>query len=162
MNWARSLRTLIAFAILISLHFTLRPLLGWRAAADFLVIALLLASVRVRPGVAAFIGLGLGLLVDAMAPSSFGAAALAMATVGFVAAWLKAVFFADNLALNGFFFFLGKWVFDILYLVGERRVGGEELAMQLLLWSPLAAAVTAIAGVLLLVMMRPMLETSPT
>jgi rod shape-determining protein MreD len=162
MSWARSLRTLIAFAILVSLHFTLRPLLGWRAAPDFLVIALLLASVRVRPGIAAFVGLGIGLLVDAMSPSSFGAAALAMATVGFVAAWLKAVFFADNLALNGFFFFLGKWVFDILYLVGERRVGGEELAMQLLLWSPLAAAVTAIAGVLLLVMMRPMLETSPT
>ena len=40
--------------------------------------------------------------------SGFGAAALGMAIVGFGASWLKAVFFADNLALNGFFLFLGE------------------------------------------------------
>ena len=33
-----------------------------------------------------------------------------MSIVGFAASWLKAVFFADNLALNGFFLFLAKWV----------------------------------------------------
>ena len=159
MTWGRALRATLAFAILLTLHFTLRPLLGWRAEADFLVIALLLAAVRVRPGTAALIGLVFGLMVDSMAPASFGAAALALATVGFVAAWLKAVFFADNLALNAIFFFLGKWIFDMLRLIAERRVYGEELAMQLLLWSPLAAAVTALAGVILLVVLRPLLET---
>ena len=158
MNWGRALRATLAFAILITLHFTLRPLLGWRAEADFLVIALLLAAVRVRPGTAALIGLVLGLIVDSMAPSTFGAAALALATVAFVAAWLKAVFFADNLALNAIFFFLGKWVFDILRLIAERRVYGEELAMQILLWSPLSAAVTALAGIILLIVLRPLLE----
>ena len=60
-----------------------------------------------------------------------------------------------------FFFFLGKWVFDILYFVGEQRVHGFELVQQLLLWSPLSAAVTAAVGVLLLFIMRPLLEPSP-
>ena len=56
MNWGASVRTVILCAILIFLHYTLRPLLSWRAAPDFLIIALLLASVRVRPGVAALFG----------------------------------------------------------------------------------------------------------
>jgi hypothetical protein len=37
--------------------------------------------------------------------------------------FLKAVFFADNLALNGFFVFLGKWLFDLIFLIAERRLG---------------------------------------
>ena len=81
--------------------------------------------------------------------------------IGFAWSRLKAVFFADNLVLNAFFFFLGKWVFDILYFVGEQRVHGFELVQQLLLWSPLSAAVTAAVGVLLLFIMRPLLEPSP-
>jgi rod shape-determining protein MreD len=84
-----------------------------------------------------------------------------MTFVGFGASYLKAVFFADNLVLNAFFFFLGKWVFDILYFIGEQRVHGFELLQQLLLWSPLSAAVTAAVGVLLLFIMRPLLEPTP-
>ena len=81
-----------------------------------------------------------------------------MTIVGYLASWLKAVFFADNLALNAFFFFLGKWVFDVIYFIVERRLGGIELVQQLLLWSPLSAAATAVAGILLLFIMRPLLE----
>ncbi len=83
-----------------------------------------------------------------------------MTAVGYTASWLKAVFFADNLALNAFFIFIGKWMFDVIYFVGERRVHGVELVQQIFLWSPLSAAATAVAGVLLLVMMRPLLEPS--
>jgi rod shape-determining protein MreD len=96
-----------------------------------------------------------------MAPDALGAGAIAMTFVGFGASYLKAVFFADNLVLNAFFFFLGKWVFDILYFIGEQRVHGFELLQQLLLWSPLSAAVTAAVGVLLLFIMRPLLEPTP-
>ncbi len=81
-----------------------------------------------------------------------------MTVVGYLASWLKAVFFADNIALNAFFFFLGKWVFDLIYFIVEHRLGGIELVQQLLLWSPLSAAATAVAGVLLLFVMRPLLE----
>ena len=151
-------RAMATFAILVVLHYTLRPLLGWRAPMDFLILALLLASIRVRPAAGALIGLALGIVSDSLTPDSLGAGAIAMTVVGYLASWLKAVFFADNIALNAFFFFLGKWVFDVIYFIVEHRLGGIELVQQLLLWSPLSAAATAIAGVLLLFVMRPLLE----
>src|SRR5688572_30351977 len=160
MTLGGTLRAVVTFVILVLLHYTLRPLLGWRAPMDFLLLALLLASIRVRPAVAALIGLALGLVADSLTPESLGAGAIAMTVVGYVASWLKAVFFADNIALNAFFFFLGKWAFDIIYFLAERRVGGIELVQQLILWSPLSAAVTALAGVVLLVVMRPLVEPS--
>ena len=161
MSW-QAVRTLIAFIILVVLHYTLRPLLAWRAAADFLMIALLLASVRVRPGVAALIGFAMGIVADSLSLGAFGSAALAMTIVAFVAAWLKAAFFADNLWLNAFFFFLGKWAFDIVYLLSSERVQGAQLAIEMFLWSPLSAAVTAMAGVLMLMILRPLLEQRAT
>lgn len=154
------LRAVISFLVFVLLHYTLRPLLGWRAPMDFLLIAVLLASVRVRPGTAAIIGFIVGLVSDSLAPDALGAGALAMTAVGFSASYLKAVFFADNIALNAFFFFLGKWMFDVIYFVVERRVAGVELVQQLLLWSPLSAAATAVVGVLLLFLMRPLLDPS--
>ncbi len=156
-----TVRAVLSFVILVILHYTLRPLLGWRAPMDFLVIALLLASVRVRPGTAAVIGFAVGLISDSLAPQALGAGAIAMTAVGFLASYLKAVFFADNLVLNAFFFFLGKWLFDVIYFLGEQRVHGVELVQQLLLWSPLSAAATAAAGVLLLFLMRPLLDPAP-
>jgi rod shape-determining protein MreD len=160
MTLGGTVRAVVTFIILVLLHYTLRPLLGWRAPMDFLLLALLLASIRVRPAAAALIGLAMGLVSDSLTPESLGAAAIAMTIVGYLASWLRAVFFADNLALNAFFFFLGKWTFDIIYFLVEQRLGGIELVQQLLLWSPLSAAATAVAGILLLLMMRPMLEPS--
>lgn len=151
-------RAVATFAILVVLHYTLRPLLGWRAPMDFLILALLLAAIRVRPAAGALIGLALGIVSDSLTPDSLGAGAIAMTVVGYLASWLKAVFFADNIALNAFFFFLGKWVFDLIYFTVEHRLGGIELVQQLLLWSPLSAAATAVAGILLLFVMRPLLE----
>jgi len=43
-------RTSLAFVILVLLHYTLRPVLGWHASPDFLLIALLLVAIRIRPG----------------------------------------------------------------------------------------------------------------
>jgi rod shape-determining protein MreD len=158
----RALRALLVFLVLVVLHFTVRPLLGWRAPMDFLVIAVLLAAVRMRPGAAAVVGFVTGLASDSLTPAAFGAGALALTGLGFAASWLKAVFFADNIAVNAFYFFLGKWVFDFVYLLAERRMGGVELLTQLLLWSPISAALTAVVGVLLLLVLRPMLEPSAT
>jgi rod shape-determining protein MreD len=157
MSWSAAVRLAIAFSILVLLHFTVRPLLAWRAEVDFLIVALLLMAVRVRPGSAALIGFVMGLAADSVTPVAFGAAALGMTVVGYGASWLKAVFFADNLALNGFFFFLGKWVFDLIRMVAERQVAGVELLMQALLWAPLSAACTAVVGIILLAVLRPLL-----
>ena len=157
MNWTGAARTIVVCAILIVLHFTLRPLLAWRASIDFLIVALLLGAVRLRPGSAAVYGFLLGLVADSLSVGGFGASALGMSVVGFAASWLKAVFFADNLALNGFFLFLAKWVFDlIVLLVGIRSANG--IAMQIFVWSPLSAAVTAVAGVIALSLLKPLME----
>ena len=158
MNLGSMARAAGPFVILVLLHYTLRPLLGWRAPMDFLVLALLLSAIRVRPAAGAIIGLVLGIVSDSLTPYALGAGAVAMTVVGYLASWLKAVFFADNIALNAFFFFLGKWLFDVIYFSVEQRLGGVELIQQLLLWSPLSAAATALAGVLLLFIMRPLLE----
>ncbi|MBA3341213.1 MAG: rod shape-determining protein MreD [Gemmatimonadaceae bacterium] len=158
MNLGSTLRAILTFLILVLLHYTLRPLLGWRAPMDFLLLALLLSAIRVRPAAGAIIGLALGLVSDSLTPAALGAGAVGMTIVGYMASWLKAVFFADNLALNALFFFLGKWVLDVIYFTVEQRLGGIEVVQQVLLWSPLSAAATAIAGVLLLLIMRPLLE----
>jgi rod shape-determining protein MreD len=155
------LRAVVTFAVLALLHFTLRPLLGWRAPIDFLLLAVLTAAVRVRPAGAVVIGFLVGLIADSLAPDTLGAGALAMTLVAYLASWLKAVFFADSLPLNAMFFFAGKWLFDIAYFLAEHRLSGLDLVQQLVLWSPLSAAATAIAGVLVLLLMRPFLEPAP-
>jgi rod shape-determining protein MreD len=162
MNAAKSAWFAFIFVLLVALHYTLRPVLAWRAPVDFLVIALLLVAVRARPGVAALAGFALGIMADSLTPGAFGAGALAMTLVGFGASWLKAAFFADNLVLNGIFVFLGKWTFDVVFLVAERRVQGMDLLTQVALWSPLSAAATAVAGLVVLLAVRPVLGAPRT
>ena len=158
MTWTRVLRAVVVFAVLVTLHYTLRPLLGWRAPVDFLVVAVLLTAVRVRAGTAAVVGFLTGVAADSLTPESFGCAALAFTLVAYLASWLKAVFFADNFALNAIFFFLGKWGADLVIVIAERRLKGLDLLQQVLLWSPLSALVTALAGLVLLVILRPLLD----
>lgn len=158
MTTSGTIRLAVAFFVLVLLHFSLRPALGWRAEIDFLLIAVLLAAVRLRPGTASLVGCVVGLVADSLTPNAFGAGALAMTIVGYLASWLKAVFFADNLALNGFFFFAGQWAYTIIYALAARQVNGMELVQQILVWGALSSAVTAAAGVVLLVLMRPLLE----
>lgn len=160
MNWQRGGRAVVIFGVLLVLHFFVRPLLPWRITADFLVVAVLLMAVRVRPGVAAIVGFSAGLVADSLSPAAFGAAALALTLIGFAASWLKAVFFSDNILLHAFFFFLGKWTFDVIYVLAERQRSAMEVVTQLLLWSPLAAGATALGGLLVLMLFRGMLETS--
>src|SRR5881227_2742031 len=128
MNWNwNAVRTAVISAILIVLHYTVRPLLAWNASIDFLIIALMFGAVRMRPGLAALFGFALGLVSDSLSPGAFGAAALGMSVVGFGASWLKAVFFADHLALNGFFIFIGKWVFDLIFILVSHRMHGRAV-----------------------------------
>ena len=106
---------------------------------------LLLAQYTVRP------------LIGGRAPIDFLAiAVLFSALVGYGASWLKAVFFADHIALTGLFVFVGKWVYDGVYNFAGPRLGGVDLVVQLLLWTPLAAALTALVAVLLLTVFRPL------
>jgi len=154
----RSIAVVVMVFALIALHFTLRPLLDWRAGVDFLLIALLVLAVRTRPGIAAFAGFAMGLVSDSMTPEAMGAGALAFTIVGFVASRLKSAFFADNVGINAVFVFSGKVVADVIFLLAERRLGGSDLLMQLVAWTPLAAVLTAIVGLMVLALLKPTLE----
>jgi rod shape-determining protein MreD len=159
MSTARGLWFTLVFFALVALHYTLRPVLGWHASIDFLAIAVLLVAVRARPGVATLVGFAVGLVSDSMTPGAFGAGALAFSVVAYTASSLKAAFFADNVALNAVFVFLGKWVGDLIFLAAEHRLGASEFLAQALLWSPLAAAVTAVVGLAVLMLVRPVVGT---
>ena len=149
------------FVVLLALHFTVRPLIGTRLSIDFLVIAVLLAAVYVRPGIAALIGFIAGLIADSLTPLSFGAGALAMSAVGSAASWLKAAVFGDNVLAQTVFFGAGKLAFDIIYLVVERRLAISDLLVQLVLWSLLSALATGLAGVLVVFTFRISMESRP-
>jgi rod shape-determining protein MreD len=148
----------ILFVVLLCLHYSVRPLLEWRASVDFLLIGVLLIAVRVRPGVAAVLGFVAGVVADALAPSAFGASALALTIVGFGASWLKEAFFAEHVALNAVFLFAGKLAFDVAFLLAEGRLGGSTLLFQIGTWSALSALVTAFVGLAVLMLFRPLID----
>jgi rod shape-determining protein MreD len=146
----------IGYALLIGAQFGVRPLIAGRASVDFAVIAVLFAAVRMRPGLAAIVGFVTGLALDALSPGGFGANALVLTVVAFGASWLKAVFFADHVALTGLFVFGAKWLFDVVMALLTGVGSGTSLFAALLIWSPLSAALTAVVAVLLLVLIRPL------
>ena len=149
-------RAWLGFAFLLTAHFAVRPLFWGRANVDFIIIAILFSAVRMRPGLAAIVGFLTGLAVDALAPGSFGASALVLSLVAFGASWLKAVFFADHVALTGLFVFGGKWSFDVAMGLLTGGASGASLVVTLLWWSPLSAALTALLAVVLLTAFRPL------
>jgi rod shape-determining protein MreD len=79
-----------------------------------------------------------------------------LSLVAFGASWLKAVFFADHVALTGLFVFAAKWLFDVAMTLLTGVGTGSSLVVTLLLWAPLSAAATAVVAVLLLVLFRPL------
>jgi rod shape-determining protein MreD len=148
-------RLAFVMLLLVILHFVLRPFLAdSRGAPDFLLLALLVFAVRARPGDAAIAGFVVGLLADSLTPIAFGAGALAHTCVGYLAAWGKAVFFAENVLVSAGFFFLGTWLRDAIVLVAGRHMDQTALLWQLSVWSPVKALATALVGVVVLVVFR--------
>ena len=145
---------LLVLAILILLHFYVRPRL-WdaRVSPDFLMIALMVYAMRSRPGDAAIAGFLVGLTTDALSPARFGAAAFASTLVAYAASWGRAVFFADNLLVNAGMIAVGVWLRNLLALLASGTTQGQFFS-ELLVYGPLQALVTAVAGVLLLLAFR--------
>ncbi len=144
-------RFVVILATLVVLQFSLRPRLGdERMAPDFLLLALLIYTIRARPGKSAAAGFLVGLLRDALTPASFGAGALAHTLVGYLSAWSKAVFFAENLFVNGCLFFAGTWVRNLVMAVASGKMRGGLLGWELLVWSPIQSLTTALVGVIVL------------
>lgn len=148
-------RYAVVLTLLVVMHFTIPELIGEeRAAPDFLLLALILFAVQARPGVAAIAGFCVGLVADSLTPAAFGAGALAYTLVGYLTAWGKAVFFAENMAVTVIFVFVGVWMRDVIVLAAGRPPDDAVLLWQLGFWSLIKAAVTAAAGSLVLVAFR--------
>ena len=144
-------RFYVILGLLVVLQFSARGWLGGdRVAPDFLLLALLLYTIRARPGPSAAAGFVVGLVRDALTPASFGAGALAHTIVGYLASWSKAVFFAENLFVQGCVFFVGTWCRNLAVALASGRLKGGMLGWELLVWSPIQSLTTAVAGVIVL------------
>ncbi len=144
-------RFFVILGVLVVLQFSLRSRLGNdRVAPDFLLLALLIYTIRAQPGHSAGAGFLVGLLRDALTPASFGAGALAHTLVGYLSAWGKAVFFAENLFVNACLFFAGTWFRNLVVAVASGKMKGGLLGWELLVWSPLQSLTTALVGVVVL------------
>lgn len=117
------------------LHFFLHAGLGiGQQAPDLLTVGLLIAAREMRLGWAAGLGFALGLLEDALSVVAFGAGSIAMALVATLGAVTRDVFVGDSRLFVISYFFIGKWLRDLLHwiLVGEelRRPFVEQLLVQ--------------------------------
>lgn len=138
----------IIMTLLVILQFTVRDQLGGdRVAPDFLLLALLLYTIRAEPGKSAAAGFLIGLLRDALTPVSFGAGALAHTIVGFFSSWAKAVFFAEHVFVKGCLFFAGTWIRNLIVLLASGGLQSSQVAWELLVWSPLQGLSTALVGI---------------
>ncbi len=151
----RDRRNRVAFviALLVAGHFYVRPWLENRIAPDLLLLAMLIVAMRSRPGIGAVVGFVAGLATDILTPARFGAGALSHTIVGYLAAWGRAVFFPDNLIVNAGLFAAGAWVRTLLVLLASGA-SPAELAGTLLVWAPIQAATTALAGVIVVMVFR--------
>jgi rod shape-determining protein MreD len=150
-----SIAFLGVISVLTVLHFTLRPWLGnplW--SPDFVLLALMLYSIRARPGRAAIAGFTVGILTDALAAAAFGAGAFAHTVLAYLQAWGKAVFFPDNLMVNFWFFLVGAWARDLMVMLAGGQADLMTLLWHLGTWSLLRAVTTALTGLLVLLIFR--------
>jgi rod shape-determining protein MreD len=159
----RAFRLGVVLALLVVAQFALRPRLGDpRYAPDFVLVALLFFAIRVRPMAGTVAGFLVGLVTDAVAPTAFGAATLALTVLGYAAGWLKAIVFADNVLVTGVIVFAAAWVRDVLEVLLVRQLQGGGLAWQLLVVSPLASLTTAAAAAVTLLLFRGWLRQRAT
>ena len=157
------LKLTAALLVLVALHFVLRPRFApSHFTPDLVLVALLFLAIRTRPAVGAVAGFIVGLLSDAVAPTTFGAGAFALTIVGFVAGWLKAVVFADNFLVTALIVFAASWARDVLQVAASNQLRGGALGMQLLVLSPAAALSTAAAALVALLLLRGWLTAAPS
>ena len=131
-------------AVLVLLHFLVRPwLLAWWAGPDLAVAALLVAALHLRPGRAAILGFVLGLLEGAMAMGGIGPLAMAYAVVGYGASRSWGLLFADVRIFLPAYFFVGGWLSISFH---QWATTGDIGWSFVLLQGPAAALLTTVVA----------------
>ena len=143
----------VFIVVLVVSHLILHVAVGLGPSApDLLTVALLLAARRLRGSGAAALGLGLGVLIDALSLTGFGALALVYTIIGFLGARSRDLFEGDSLLFVFAYIFLGKWLRDALYMVLMRTQ--TEPWGTLLTGAPISALYAAGAAVIALMLYR--------
>jgi rod shape-determining protein MreD len=127
-------RFALFIAGLVVLHFVLRVGLGLGVLApDLLVVALLLASRRMRPGGAAGVGFVLGVLEGSANPTVFGASSLALSIVGYLGSRSREWLAGDDPVTMVAYFFVGTLLYEaLLYLLlAMMGAGGSAMALAI-------------------------------
>ncbi len=133
------------------LHFLLRVGLGLGAwAPDLLSVGLLLVAREVRPGPAAGLGFGLGLLEDAFSVLSFGANAMALTILGILGARSRDLFLGDSLVFLISYLALGSWSRVALHWLFSGEGARTDPWNALVVQGPVAAVYAAAAGTFVL------------
>lgn len=146
---------MVVLLILVDLTLHLGLGLG-REAPDLITIAALLAARRLSGAGAAALGVGLGLLRDSLSIVAFGADAIALGLVSYLASRTRDLFIGDTLPFFAVYLLLGKWVHDALYLLIRGSVTGGNWMQRLLTEAPIAALYAAAAGVVVILAYRLM------
>ena len=135
--------------VLVALHLFMRVGLGMEFwAPDLLTIGLLLAARRMPAGMAAGLGLVLGLIRDSVNISTFGSDMVVMTIMGYLGSRSRDYFVGDSFFFLAIYLFLGKWLHDALYFVVGRAIGTRDVVSTLLVEAPIAAAYSAFAGLI--------------
>lgn len=138
-------------AVLVVLHFLLHVGLGIGGAApDLLTVALLLVVREVGIGAAAGVGLGFGLLEDALSVVAFGVNSVAMTLVGLAGGTTRDLFVGDSLVFLISYFVLGKFLRDLLGWILMGDALREPFVSQVLVHGLLGGVYAAIVGIVLM------------
>jgi hypothetical protein len=151
----RSASFAVFIALLVFAHLVVHVALGYGPAGpDFMAVAVLLAARRSTAPRAALLGLGLGLLADALALRGFGATAVSLVAVGWAGARTRDLFEGGSYAFTLVYLFLGKWLSYAIYLLVSPEARAGAVRGALVTTAPLYALSTAVAGVLALAAYR--------
>lgn len=144
----------VFIVVLVIVHLVLHVALGLDASApDMATVAVLLAARMLSGSGAAAVGLVIGVLIDALSLTTFGAQALVNTIVGFLGARSRDLFDGDSLLFIGMYVFIGKWLRDSLYLMFTRSAHPEPWS-ELITAAPVAALYAAFAAMVAVTLYR--------
>ncbi len=134
-------------ATLVLVHFFLHVGLGFGdGAPDLLTVGLLLAAREVRLGQAAVMGFFFGLLEDALSVLAFGANGVALTLVGMGGAFTRDLFVGDSRLFIVSYFWLGKWVRDLVHWLSVGEGLRQPFVDQVLVQGAIGGAYAAALG----------------